>query len=497
MRSLQVPRSIMWTHTARFRHKHQTVAGLPMPTAVLYTLLFAVAFWTYTTLWRQAPVITSDSGQYMAVATDLLDLRIDHLHTRTPGYPLLLVLTASREVPTRALFFLSLVLHFASIWVLASVLYTTGLTEKMLTLFGVILLLPPYVEHAAYVMTENLTAFTLAVGFGSLVWWLRHGKALGLGIAALALNYAAFTRPTYQVLALALTGSLWVITVLWGWSPALRQQTLKASLVLLCSSVLLVGGYSYVNYTKFGYFGLSPDMPIALSTRTSRVLERLPEEYAPVREVLIRDRDALLVARGGEHTGYDYLANPDLVRELIDLTGLPRPQVAKYLLHMNLFLIRTAPLNYLYDVACALVSFWLPASTTLANLHSRFMQLLWSGIHFGLMGVFALTLLAFVGGLPHMLTYKRYAARHDGTLTQELTVSQVQSCVYILAGTIVLYTALISSFLHSGLPRFRVPTDGLIVLMAFLGIDVYRRSIRCAKIVAEQRRSHGEREMSG
>src|SRR5437867_1539395 len=109
---------MMWTNSSLFWHKHQTVAGLPIPTALLYVLLFAVAFWVYTTLWRQVPVMTSDSGQYLAVASDLRDLRIDYLHTRTPGYPLLLLLTASSEVPNRILFFLSLLLHFTSIWIL-------------------------------------------------------------------------------------------------------------------------------------------------------------------------------------------------------------------------------------------------------------------------------------------------------------------------------------------------------------------------------------------
>jgi hypothetical protein len=85
----------MWMNSSLFRHKYQTVAGLPIPTAVLYALLFVVAFWVYTTLWWQAPVMADDSGGYLKVASDLADFRIDYLHNRTPGYPLLLLLTAS------------------------------------------------------------------------------------------------------------------------------------------------------------------------------------------------------------------------------------------------------------------------------------------------------------------------------------------------------------------------------------------------------------------
>jgi hypothetical protein len=477
----------MWTNSSLLQNKHQTVAGLPIPTAVLYVLFFAVAFWVYTTLWRQAPVMASDSGGYLAVASDLADFRIDHLHNRTPGYPLLLLLTGSSEVPNRALFFLSLLLHFASIWILASVLYATGLTETMLSLFGLLLLLPPYVEYAAYVLTENLTEFMLVVAFGSFVLWSLRCKTIWLFTSALAIGYASLTRPTYQALAFAMAGSLFVMPVLFGWSPTIRKNTIKASLILICVSVMLTGGYTFINYIKFDYLGLSPLMPFALSTRTARVIERLPDEYAIVREVLIRERDALLVERGSEHIGSDYLSNPDLIRELTDITGLQRPQLAKYFLRINLLLISKAPLNYLYDVSCAFSNFWFPSSTMLANMNSPFIQLVWGGIHFCLIGIFALTLVVFVGGLPYMMTYKRFVTRSDRALLQELTLSQLQGCVYILSCSIVIYTALTSSFFHIGLPRYRVPTDGLIALMAFLGADLYRRSVRCTKMVFEKR----------
>jgi hypothetical protein len=479
----------MWTNSSLFRHKHPTVAGLPVPTAVLYVFLFAIAFWVYTTLWRQAPVMTDDSWGYLAVASDLRDFHIDHLHYRTPGYPLLLLMTASSEMPNRALFFLSLLLHFTSIWILASVLYSTGLTKTMLSLFGLLLLLPPYVEPAAYVMSENLTGFMLVVGFGSFVLWLLRGKTRWLVISALAIGYAGLTRPTYQALAFAMTGSLFVVPVLWGWSPTIRMSTIKASLILICASIMLIGGCASVNYHKFDYFIVSPLMPINLSTRTARVIERLPDEYATVREALIRARDAALIQRGSDHIGSQYIQSAGVIPELTDITGLQGPQLGKYLLRINLLLIRKAPLEYLYDVSSAFSGYWFPSSTILANMNSRFMQLLWGIIHFCLMGIFALTLVGFVGGLAYVMTYKQVAARSDSALLKELALSQLQGSVYILAGTIVMYTAFISCFFEMGQPRYRVPTDGLIILMAFLGTDLYRRSVRCAKMALEKRQS--------
>ena len=104
-----------------------TVAGLPLRVAVMYVTLFVIAFWVYATLWPSAPITVSDTGSYLRAAQDLSDFRINELHDRAPGYPLLLLLTASSKSPNRALLFLSLSLHFASIWLLAGLLYRAGL----------------------------------------------------------------------------------------------------------------------------------------------------------------------------------------------------------------------------------------------------------------------------------------------------------------------------------------------------------------------------------
>src|SRR5262245_17917183 len=106
--------------------QERAIVGLPLSSAIIYVLLFVIAFWSYTILWKNAPVMTPDSGSYLRTAQDLSDLHIDQIQERVPGYPVLLVLTASSHSPNRTLFFVSLLLHFASIWLLASVLYRAG-----------------------------------------------------------------------------------------------------------------------------------------------------------------------------------------------------------------------------------------------------------------------------------------------------------------------------------------------------------------------------------
>ena len=83
-----------------------TIAGLPIRTAVIYASLFAVAFCFYSALWSKAPITQPDSGSYLRAARDLSDFHIDRAQERTPGYPILLLLTGSSESPNRALFYM-------------------------------------------------------------------------------------------------------------------------------------------------------------------------------------------------------------------------------------------------------------------------------------------------------------------------------------------------------------------------------------------------------
>src|SRR5262245_50863532 len=77
--------------------QERAIAGLPLSSAIIYVILFVIAFWSYTILWKNAPVMTPDSGSYLRTAQDLSDFHMDQLPGRTPGYPLLLVLTGSSQ----------------------------------------------------------------------------------------------------------------------------------------------------------------------------------------------------------------------------------------------------------------------------------------------------------------------------------------------------------------------------------------------------------------
>ena len=149
---VKATKTLVAANSSETGQKTYTVAGLPLSTALVFATLFVVAFWFYGAVWSGAPFTAPDSQSYIRVAQDLSDFHVDQLNVRPPGYPLLLVLTGTG----RPLFYTSLALHFASIWLLSAVLYTMGLTRGWLVLFALLLLLPPYVEYAAYILDREL-----------------------------------------------------------------------------------------------------------------------------------------------------------------------------------------------------------------------------------------------------------------------------------------------------------------------------------------------------
>lgn len=458
---------------SRLGHNNRTFAGVPFRAALVYALLFVIAFGFYTTCWMKAPVIEPDTGSYLRAAHDLADFRIDQLQERPPGYPLLLLVTGSSLSPTRALFHVSLLFHFVTIWLLGSALHRVGLSEIMLIVFGLILLLPPYVEPAGYVLSENLAALMLVGAFVGVVFWILDNRTVWMFISALAIAYAALTRPAYQFLSLAIVGYL-AVSVLFHWSRLKRNALLKGASILISGSIILVGGYALFNYKQFGYFLVTPKFGLTLSTKTFGFVERLPDKYAPVRSALIKARNDE-AATGGSRAGTMSIWRA--VPELTKITGLQGPQLSDYMLKLNLLLIRQAPLRFLEEVVWAFGCYWFPSSNALANFDSRLVQSLWAVIHFSVVGVFFVTLVLITGGgaVVYFNICDRFLRVDNRFRPGDPRVIEVQALIYGLAAAMVFYTAVVSCVIEMGAPRYRIPTDALIVFMLLLGIDLWRR----------------------
>ena len=357
----------------------RTFGGLPIRIAILNVLLGLAGLVAYPILWPTAPVMSSDSSQYMEVARDLRDFRIDDLHDRTPGYPALLALTGSSDAPTRTLFYASLLLHVGSIWLLALALHASGASTRALTAFGILLMLPPYVELAGYVMTENLAQFALAAGLTGLVMWFRARRKVWLVTASVAMGYAGITRPVYQILAVALAAGFVLFPGVVRRLGLTYRNAVTAAGALVLGSLVILGGLCARNLAVFGYFGVAPTFGFHLSTTTAALFERLPDDYSVARDILVRARDAQLVKPGGKHDGTQAIWHAR--DELTKATGLSTPELSKYLVKMNLRLIAQSPLEYLEEVGRSVPIYWFPTVGPLAAMGSSSLRWLWALLH--------------------------------------------------------------------------------------------------------------------
>ena len=58
--------------------------------ALTLTIFICIAGTSYVLLWPHAPYAAADTPGYVQVAADFQDGKLDELHSRTIGYPLLL-----------------------------------------------------------------------------------------------------------------------------------------------------------------------------------------------------------------------------------------------------------------------------------------------------------------------------------------------------------------------------------------------------------------------
>jgi len=435
--------------------------------------VFALYLLTYLAMWPQAPILAGDSKGYMAMARDLSG-GLPHQSTiRTPGYPLWLLWLGSAYTPTKSLFVAGLLTHFLVVCMLMSILRHFNLPTMIVLISAVLLLLPPYVQSAALVMTENLTEFALMSAAWLLFWALKQNHWFSSGIAGVAIAAAALVRPTYQFLWVAFALSVCLASLLSG----AGKRQVKSNLAMLGITLLLVlamlGAYSGYNQKRFGFFGLTYALGVNLCDKTALFVDALPESYEPLRSSLIRQRDASLL-HGKSHTAEQYPW--DHWEELKTDLNQNDLALAKKLARANAELIARNPLSYLLSVAKAAVSLLFPYVTRAVGGQSAMAQAAWSGLHFVVIGVFLVQLILVFG-----VELWTQSLRGIGAAAERCETAYLWRLAYLLSLAIVAYTIVVSALTDSGNPRYRSPTDPLLVMNAALGIGLWWQRMRAIR----------------
>ena len=431
--------------------------------------LLLVALVVYAVAWPQAPVITPDTPSYIRLASDISHLHISRLHQRTPGYPLIMALAGSAEAPTRLLFWLMLALQFGATAGIAVHLRRMGISRASGILFVALALLPPFVAPAAYAETETTAQFAIVLTYLGLVAWLTIGRWKAFALFVLAGTFTAFVRPTYELLVPVLAIGALLVSAAAPARPKLFQRC--AALILATGlSAAALGSYAFLNYRRFGYFDLSYMGAYALNHKTAGVVEFLPDRFGPMREILIRHRDRLLVAPYDDHTGENYIYRA--VPELLALYGGDQVRMLKEIKKANIYLITHKPFSFIHEGLKSIGSYWMPIEYPLITGDSGALRGASAAFQWLFIGVWLLQ--ALVVGGASVLWLSALAAGYRTPVLDDNRRALLTG--WLVGMAIILYTLMISCFAGIGDPRYRTPADLVMIGNTFIGYSLWRKS---------------------
>jgi hypothetical protein len=421
---------------------------------LVWIVLCCAAFVIYSHLWAKAPFADADTRSYTEMVPDIAHFHLTKLYGRTPGLPAVFAIVGTG----RAFFLCALLMHLIGVSAMLVVLFRLGVRTSLLWTFGVLALLPPYVQNVVYLLSESIAAPFLMLGFVSLCFVVFGRSWIHGLLASFWFAWAALARPTNAITPFLLAFLLVVM---------LGKKMIRPALALVSVSVLLLG--SYIGYTgaKFHYFGLSYLTGYHLTCTTVNLYDDIDNPIA--RGVLLKARTDMY--RQGLPPIDGVWLWRDKLKEALGLSDL---QLGNFLLKMNLKLITHHPEAYLEDSARSMVGYWFPYVTKYAVGNSRTGAILknaWDAIEDLASATFLLEVVLLSGLAIGLKMFGEKNPFRGG-----------RAVVLVLAAAVIFQTQIISCLMVGGeIPRYRSVTDILILFSIILASDWIWATARAAR----------------
>jgi hypothetical protein len=158
--------------------------------------------------------------------------------------------------------------------------------------------------------------------------------------------------------------------------------------------------------------------------------------------------------------------------EVLALYGNDERKALRALEDANLYLILHKPMSYLVDSLRLLPVYWTPAEGPLALASPGPARAIWVLLQMVVIALFLVQTVA-LGGLGLLQISVRLRRRRP-IVWWPRPLNPRLLCAYALAMSVVLYTWLASCFLAIGLPRYRTPTDLLVLFSTVLGSGIWK-----------------------
>lgn len=375
------------------------------------------------------PLLWPDSPAYLDLARMIQQGDLSrHFGARTPGYPLFILLLGQQPGLVIAA---QLLLGLLSSVLTYKLCHSLTRSAFLATLAGLLFNLNMVqLVHEMSILSELLATFGVLLSVGL---WEAGAKRLARGkhfqslflAAGLSSAYAALIRPSLAFLPFVLS----FFSLVQIWQTSRRQWWLAVGMLL--PAMVFLGGWSYVNYVRTGFFTLSTVGGASLFELVAPFLEFAPEEFAQLRDLLLPYRPAA-IARWGIPLGIQYAARKEVERAM----GLTSPEVFQLYGRLALALIKQEPEYFLRVFQISWGLFWHTSVIPGTDLFLKNSPALWNffnnlwqhlrPIYDSLTGLFFL----FVSGLLcHWLAWRRLRLEGRSLLLLTLLVISLLSAV--------------------------------------------------------------------
>jgi hypothetical protein len=299
------------------------------------------------------PVPSSDTPSYRRLAEAVLNGFQHYDGTRTPGYPAFLALVGSDErvfLAQMALGIVITLLLFYIGWQLTGKAWFGGLVALAHTLnLGQLF-------FEANLLTETLTTLWIALTLAGVLYVLCHPQKANLWLAAsigFASVMALITRPLFIYLPFWILPFVLISPLRLSVKSALNRIGLAKGVTFILPVALILGSWLWFIHARYHTWGLTTMTGYQLVQHTGVFFEYVPDEYATLRDVYLKYRDAH-IAQYGTQTNTIWEAIPALQ----EATGLNFYDLSRTLARISVKLILQHPGLYLKNALQGWWMFW-------------------------------------------------------------------------------------------------------------------------------------------
>lgn len=462
----------------------------PSRQAIWMGIVFAIAMLVrLLTLLLYQPVSYSDTPSYRRLAEAVLGGFTNYDGTRTPGYPAFLALVGNDQRVWIVQLFLGLLttmLLFYLGWKLTDKPWFGGVMGLAHTLnLGQLF-------FESDLLTESLTTFLLVLTMaGVLYWFIQPQKrspwlAFFLGLVS---SLALLVRPLFIYLPFLILLALWIAPS----GTDIRRDEARpkkeegarpfrripwfSGIAFVVPVVLLLGGWIGFIHSHFGDWSLTTMTGYHLVQHTGNFFEYVPDEYATLRDIYIRYRDAH-IAQFGTQTNTIWEAIP----EMSQATGYSFYALSRVLTRISIQLIIEHPMLYIKSAISGWWMFW----RTAVYWSPEALRFSWmtGGIRLVVqlerVALFLINLIFIFTSIVFAIT-EGMAVIHHNPGKRIIHFNQPVALAYfwVLLGTIWIASIVQTLLDHGDNPRFLVPLQSLVVLWVavfILQLALARRS---------------------